>query len=89
MSFLENTATNAETITPTDDLVLKPTARALYIGVAGNVAITTLAGDDVTFVGVLAGTIIPIQCTVVKSTGTTATDIIALFNTSSPAKSFV
>ena len=57
----------------------------LYVGVAGNVRVITAAGDDVTFVGVLAGTYIPVQVVQVvltnfaAPTDTTATDIIALW----------
>lgn len=52
--------------------------RALYIGGAGDVKITTEGGTDVTFTGIAAGSILPIRATRVYATGTTATDIIAL-----------
>tara|TARA_R100001460_G_scaffold9049_2_gene22110 strand:+ start:485 stop:988 length:504 start_codon:yes stop_codon:yes gene_type:complete len=51
----------------------------LYIGGAGNIKVTTIAGDEVTFVGVLQGTFFPVQVQKVFSTGTTATNIIALW----------
>ena len=53
--------------------------RALYVGVAGNV--TVVMKDDTTlgFVGVTAGSFLPIRPKRVKSTGTTATNIIALY----------
>lgn len=54
-------------------------ARGIYVGGAGNLAVTTSAGNNVTFVGVAAGTIVPIQCVRVLSTGTTATSIVAMF----------
>jgi len=51
----------------------------LYIGGAGNIKVTTTGGDEVTFNGVLAGTFFPVQVTRVWASGTTATDIIALW----------
>ena len=56
--------------------------QALYIGVAGDVAIssgdTATATAAVTFTGVLAGTILPIKGKRVMSTNTTATNIVWL-----------
>jgi len=51
----------------------------LYIGGAGNIKVTTVAGDIVTFSGVLAGSFFPVNILKVFSTGTTATNIIALW----------
>jgi hypothetical protein len=51
----------------------------LYIGGPGNVAVTTNGGDTVTLVGLNAGQFVPVQVTKVALTGTTATNIIALW----------
>jgi len=51
----------------------------LYIGGPGNVAVTTNGGDTVTLVGLNAGQFVPVQVTKVALTGTSATDIIALW----------
>tara|TARA_R110000803_G_scaffold80198_4_gene145958 strand:+ start:1495 stop:2007 length:513 start_codon:yes stop_codon:yes gene_type:complete len=52
----------------------------LYIGTAGSVRVTTVAGDDVTFVGINTGAFFPVQVTKVWETGgTTASNIIALW----------
>ena len=51
----------------------------LYIGGAGNLRVLTAGGDDVTFNGVLAGSFLPVQVTRVFVTGTSATNIIALW----------
>jgi hypothetical protein len=48
----------------------------LYVGVTGNVALVTEEGDAITFVGVPAGSILPIRTKQIKSTGTTAASII-------------
>ena len=53
----------------------------LYIGTAGNVKVTTAGGDEVEFIGVNAGTFLPVQVTRVWSTvtATAATNILALW----------
>ena len=68
----------AVAVTKSDSTVLNAT-RALYIGGDGNVAVTMSGGGDATFVGLLAGAILPVRATKVLSTGTTATNIVALY----------
>ena len=55
------------------------TPAVLYIGGAGNVRVLTEGGNDVTFNGTLAGSYFPIQVLKVFATGTTATNIIAIW----------
>lgn len=52
--------------------------RAFYVGGTGDLAVTMHGGGDATFVGLPAGTILPINAATVLQTGTTATGIIAL-----------
>ena len=54
--------------------------KALYIGGAGDVTLTNFSGNVATFVGLTAGTILPVMGIRVQATasGTTATGIIAL-----------
>jgi hypothetical protein len=53
----------------------------LYVGVAGNVKVTTIGGDVITFFGAQAGEVLPVQ--VIKlwsqSSGTTAVQLVALW----------
>lgn len=49
----------------------------LYVGAAGDLTVTTIGGDTVTFVGVLAGQFIPVK--VLKVAASTADDILALW----------
>jgi hypothetical protein len=53
----------------------------LYFGNSGNVTVTTIGQDIVTFFGVQAGTVLPVQVIKVHSSeeGTTVTSIIALW----------
>lgn len=53
-------------------------ARAIYVGGAGDVAVLNDEGVSVTFVGVAAGTWIPVKTKRVMSTNTDATDMVAL-----------
>ncbi|MEZ4684194.1 MAG: hypothetical protein R2932_59285 [Caldilineaceae bacterium] len=76
---LESPAENAFSITPSDGSDLANTTRGLYVGVSGDVAVITAGGDTVTFVGLAAGIIHPIRAARVKSTGTTATDIVGVY----------
>jgi hypothetical protein len=78
-SGLESPAERAFAITGNDSADLTVTPRAIYVGGAGNVKVTTIGGDTVTFSGALAGTIIPVRVTRVFSTGTTATNLLGLY----------
>jgi hypothetical protein len=71
-------AYDASAVTPADDGALRVT-RALYVGGAGNVKVDMALGNTVTFVGVVAGSILPIQVSRVYNTDTTATNIVALY----------
>ena len=69
---------NAAAITPADDTPIGPFA-ALYVGTTGSVVVCPVnSATVVTFVGVPAGTIIPIEFQGVNATGTTAGDLVGL-----------
>lgn len=54
-------------------------SEVLYVGVTGNVEVVPVGqATSVVFVGVPAGTFLPVVCSEVKTAGTTATDLIAL-----------
>lgn len=73
-----STAYNAEDVTPSDATVLPAGVRSLYIGVSGNVAVRMVGGGTVTFLSVPIG-MLGVQVDQVLSTGTTATNIVALY----------
>lgn len=75
---LASPATGAFAITPNDSTDLTSFTRAVYIGGAGDLKVDTITNDTVTFSGVPAGTVFPIRVKKVYSTGTTATNLIAL-----------
>jgi hypothetical protein len=72
-------ALNGFAVTPSDSVDLAAASRGIYVGVSGNVKVTTLNGDAVTFVGLAAGIIHPIAASRVWSTGTAATSIVAVY----------
>ena len=51
----------------------------LYVGTAGNLKVTTVAGDEVTFLNVSTGSFFPVQVKKVFNTGTSADNILALW----------
>lgn len=52
--------------------------RALYIGTGGNVRVLTEKGQDRIFKNVPDGAVLPVRCTRVFATNSTAADILAL-----------
>ena len=79
-SGLNSPAQNAAAVTPNDSTDLTTFARGLYVGGAGDVVVDMVgSGSTITFAGVAAGTILPIRVSRVRSTSTTATDIVALW----------
>tara|TARA_R100001224_G_scaffold88886_1_gene57970 strand:+ start:1725 stop:1979 length:255 start_codon:yes stop_codon:yes gene_type:complete len=51
----------------------------LYIGTGGNIKVDTVSGDTVTFKNVADGSVLAVQVKKVYNTGTSASDIIALY----------
>lgn len=70
-----------EAVVPSDTVNFPRGApRAIYVGGIGNVVAISQTDDEaVTFIGVPAGTILPIQPTRINSTSTTATSMVALY----------
>lgn len=79
MTIKANPAYRAASVTPHDaNSVADFMVTALYVGTGGDVAITTSGSDEVTFTSVPSGSILPVEAKIVKATGTTASNIIAL-----------
>lgn len=77
-SALDSPAAYAASVTPNDSTDLAASSRALYIGTSGDVKVTTVGGNDVTFANVPVG-VLPIRVKRVWATGTSATGIIAIW----------
>ena len=70
--------TQAVAIVPHNTTELGYITRAIYVGVGGDIVLITADDDTVTFTGVVTGTVLPIRVKVVKATGTTATNLVAM-----------
>lgn len=68
---------DAVAVTPSDTVVFSPPLRSLYIGTAATATLTVVTADGATvaFGNVVPG-VIPVACTQVKATGTTASNIV-------------
>lgn len=71
----------AVAVTPNDgaDIPAPGVTRGIYIGGAGNLKADMADGSTVTFVGLLVGWTYEFRCKRIYATGTTATNIIALY----------
>lgn len=56
-----------------------PQYSVVYVGTGGNVKVTTAQGSAVTFSNCVAGTVLPVRVRRVWSTGTTASNLLAIF----------
>ena len=88
MSYQKLQAYRAAAVTPSNTVDIPSVSTqdgtgnngcVLYVGGDGDVRVTTAGGDTVTFVGLSAGTFVPVQVIRVWATGTNATDIVALW----------
>ena len=75
-----NPASLAIAVTPSNSVNFpQGTCRALYVGSGGNISVLLDSGDSVTFANVQTGSVLPVECLRVNSTGTTAASLIALY----------
>lgn len=77
-------ANEGAAVTASDTTILAPITRGLYVGTTGDVAVQFSGaggggGSTVTLVSVPAGAVLPISVRKVLSTGTTASNIVALY----------
>ncbi|MGB3178987.1 MAG: hypothetical protein WBC68_02820 [Albidovulum sp.] len=72
-------ARDAASVLPDDVLDLAVLPRAVYIGQTGDVTVRLAGGQTVLFANAQAGTLLPIRAKGINATGTTATNIVALW----------
>lgn len=72
-------ANSAFMIIPSDTLDLPYVTRAVYVGATGNLHVTMLNGEDVTFLGVPAGSFLPLRVIKVWFSNTTAQNILGMY----------
>lgn len=85
MSYQKLQAGRAAAVTPSNTVNIPAVTGGsnngcvLYVGGAGNLKVLTVGGDEVTLIAVPVGTFVPVQVLRVFATGTTATNIVALW----------
>jgi hypothetical protein len=70
-------ASDAAAVTKSDSADLPIASKRLWIGGAGDVALVTIRGTSLTYTAGPAGTYLLVRASRVKSTGTTASNIVA------------
>jgi hypothetical protein len=63
------------------DQTFSPPIRGFYVGTpgaTGSLSVTTLSGAEVTFAGLLAGHVYWVACSAMRTSGTTATNVLGL-----------
>lgn len=76
---MDGPAENAAAVTPADGADLANFSKALFVGGAGTLKVDLVGGTTVTFTGVVAGSYLRLRARRVYATGTTATNIVALY----------
>lgn len=85
MSYIGFEFGRAAAVTPSDTADIPSVSGgtsyscSIYVGTTGTVKVRTEGGDDVIFVGIPAGTILPIKVVRVFAASLTASNIVALW----------
>jgi hypothetical protein len=66
-------------VTPSDTVNFTRVCRALYVGSGGNLAVVEGDASVTVFANVPTGYILPVRAIRINSTGTTASNIVALY----------
>lgn len=73
-------ATRAVAVTPHDSNALVDIPKALFVGTGGILVMRGVGGAaDSTWKNVPSGSVLPFRAQYVRATGTTATDVLALY----------
>jgi len=78
MSNVSDPGKYAVAVSPSNTDNLPAPTRAIYVGSTGGNIVAVMNGVPITFIAVPAG-ILPILCTRINATGTTATNLVALW----------
>lgn len=80
LDSVSSPATRAVAVVPDDANPLADIPKALFVGGGGTVVVRgSGGGDDVAFRNVADGSVLPFRARFVRATGTSATDILALY----------
>jgi hypothetical protein len=76
---LDSPALGGFDVTPHNTNVLSISTRGIMVAVAGNVKVTTVAGDEIVLPALQPGVIYPMRAKIIWATGTTATGVVGLY----------
>ena len=72
-------ATRVAAVVPHDAQVLGELPKALFVGTGGNIVLRGASGSEAVLKNVASGSVLPVRAMLIKATGTTAADIVALY----------
>ena len=72
-------ATRAVAITPSDSQPLGDLPKALFVGTGGTLVLRGAGASDTVWRNVASGSVLPFRAQYVRATGTTASDLLALY----------
>ena len=79
MDLWTSPAASAVAVTPSNSVNFATACRGLFVGSGGDIVAVFRTGAAITFANVPSGSVLPLQAVRVNSTGTTASDIVALY----------
>lgn len=73
-------ATRAVAVVPHDSNALVDIPKALFVGTGGTIVLRGVGGGaDTTWRNLASGAVVPVRAEFVRATGTTASDLLALY----------
>ena len=72
-------ATRVQAVVPHDTNALTDIPKALYVGTGGTIVLQGMSGADATLTNVADGSVLPVRAQFVRASGTTASNIVALY----------
>ena len=78
-SGLQGPAEAGAAISPNDTQDLPYLTRAIYVGGDGDIRLTLQDGSEITFSAAVAGTVLPLRASRIWQSGTSATNLVALW----------
>ena len=76
---LDSPYRHAAAVTPSDTLDLTNVTRGIFVGGLGSIALVTEGGETATLVSPTMGAVLRISASRIKATGTTASNLVALW----------
>lgn len=76
---LDSPALHGAAVSPSDTTPLATDSRSLWVGTGGDITLMTSGGETIQLKNVPAGSLLPVRTHQVMATGTSASNIVALW----------